>query len=51
MDLIQILSESKKLNTALMSSFFLDSQFLRAVILPSECLEIAEYFVVTTINY
>lgn len=50
MGLMQIFSESKKLNTILMSSF-LDSQLLRAVILPFECLEIAEYFVVTTINY
>lgn len=49
MDLIQIFSESKKINTVLMSSF-LDSQLLRAVIPPYECLGIAEHFVVTTIN-
>lgn len=49
MGLIQIFSESKKINTVLMSSF-LDSQLLRAVVLPYECLEIAEHFVVTNFN-
>lgn len=49
MGLIQIFSGSKKINTVLMSSF-LDSQLLRAVVLPYECLEIAEHFVATNFN-